>query len=72
MWSEAVRQAELQVTDPFSLVSALAPALELRAWGLQGLPADTFSIENAIIIKNSVKYVVKILFHKFINTTIKV
>lgn len=30
--------------------------MQIRAWSLGGLPADNFSVENAIIVANSSRY----------------
>ncbi|XP_076243948.1 dynein heavy chain 3, axonemal [Calliopsis andreniformis] len=37
----------------FNLVDVLGKQVEIRAWIIFGLPADTFSIENGIIVKNA-------------------
>ncbi|ROT81734.1 putative dynein heavy chain 12, axonemal isoform X5 [Penaeus vannamei] len=55
-WSQAVLEAELEVTTPFSLVDILTPPLHVRAWGLEGLPTDAFSLQNATAIKHTVKW----------------
>lgn len=54
-WCLAVKTAGLEVTEPFSLVDALTPPLHIRAWGLEGLPTDSFSLQNATIIKHTIK-----------------
>ena len=56
-WREAMKDSELEVSDPFNLVSALTPPLHIRTWGLEGLPTDSFSLQNATIIKHTVKLV---------------
>ncbi|XP_047480637.1 dynein axonemal heavy chain 7-like [Penaeus chinensis] len=53
-WIQAVVEAELEVTTPFSLVDILTPPLHVRAWGLEGLPTDAFSLQNATAIKHTV------------------
>nr|XP_045615668.1 dynein axonemal heavy chain 7-like isoform X1 [Procambarus clarkii] len=55
-WCMAVKKADLEVTDSFSLVDSLTPPLHIRAWGLEGLPTDSFSLQNATIIKHTVKW----------------
>ncbi|KAK7080900.1 heavy chain [Halocaridina rubra] len=52
-WCLALKESELEVSEPFNLVSALTPPLHIRAWGLEGLPTDTFSLQNATIIKHT-------------------
>ncbi|KAK8378939.1 hypothetical protein O3P69_009581 [Scylla paramamosain] len=55
-WCAGVREAGLEVSDGFSLVGTLTPALHTRAWGLEGLPTDSFSLQNATIIKHTNKW----------------
>ncbi|XP_064087240.1 dynein axonemal heavy chain 3-like [Macrobrachium nipponense] len=55
-WCNAMKESELEVSIPFNLVSFLTPALHIRAWGLEGLPTDGFSLQNATIIKHTVKW----------------
>ncbi|KAK3858557.1 hypothetical protein Pcinc_035261, partial [Petrolisthes cinctipes] len=55
-WCEAVKQRGLEVSEPFNLVVTLTPPLHIRAWGLEGLPTDAFSLQNATIIKHTVKW----------------
>ena len=54
-WCAGVREAGLEVSDGFSLVGTLTPALHTRAWGLEGLPTDSFSLQNGTIIKHTNK-----------------
>uniref|UniRef100_A0A8B9CE66 Dynein axonemal heavy chain 7 n=1 Tax=Anser brachyrhynchus TaxID=132585 RepID=A0A8B9CE66_9AVES len=37
-------------SDDFSLTNILGEPVEIRAWNIAGLPSDTFSIDNGIII----------------------
>ncbi|XP_029041052.2 dynein axonemal heavy chain 3-like isoform X1 [Osmia bicornis bicornis] len=37
----------------FSLIDILGEQVEIRAWIIYGLPADSFSVENGIIVKNA-------------------
>ncbi|XP_050730386.1 dynein axonemal heavy chain 7-like [Eriocheir sinensis] len=55
-WCAGVREAGLEVSEGFSLVGTLTPALHTRAWGLEGLPTDSFSLQNATIIKHTNKW----------------
>ncbi|CAF5028300.1 unnamed protein product, partial [Rotaria magnacalcarata] len=36
-----------------SLVGTLGEPVVIRAWNIAGLPSDSFSIENGIILSNS-------------------
>jgi len=35
------------------LITVLGDPVKIRAWNIDGLPSDNFSVENAIIIQNS-------------------
>ena len=37
----------------FSLIHVLGDPVKIRAWNIDGLPSDNFSVENAIIIKKA-------------------
>ncbi|CAL4124985.1 unnamed protein product, partial [Meganyctiphanes norvegica] len=55
-WLQIVKEAGLEVTEPFETVTTLTKPLDLRQWGLQGLPQDSFSQENATIVKNTSRW----------------
>uniref|UniRef100_A0A670HTF5 Dynein axonemal heavy chain 7 n=1 Tax=Podarcis muralis TaxID=64176 RepID=A0A670HTF5_PODMU len=40
-------------SDDFSLTTTLGDPVKIRAWNIAGLPSDTFSIDNGIIISNA-------------------
>ncbi len=40
----------------FSLVGTLGDPVKIREWQLNGLPVDSFSIENALICLNAVRF----------------
>jgi dynein heavy chain len=43
----------LKMSQHYSLTSALGDPVKIRSWNIDGLPRDTFSIENAIIIEKN-------------------
>lgn len=49
-WAAECVAAAVATPDTFSLEAALGSPVEIRAWGAAGLPADSFSVENAIIV----------------------
>jgi dynein heavy chain len=55
-WNSLVDKEKLQRSQSFSLPSFLSCNAEIRKWNLQGLAKDSFSIENAIIIKKSIRW----------------
>jgi dynein heavy chain len=41
---------EIPSSELFSLVTVLGDPVKIRAWNIDGLPSDNFSVENGIII----------------------
>ncbi|XP_052827203.1 dynein axonemal heavy chain 7 [Octopus bimaculoides] len=52
-WVKEIKESGVPCTDEFSLVHTLGEPVKIREWNINGLPTDTFSIENAIIITNA-------------------
>lgn len=52
-WHESCMKAEIPCGRKFSLIDILGKQVEIRAWIIFGLPADNFSVENGIIVKNA-------------------
>ena len=52
-WSEGCKERGLPCSDSFSLNSTLGEPVKIREWTIAGLPTDSFSIENGIIIANA-------------------
>lgn len=52
-WLQAVRDLKITCSSDFSLTNTLGDAVKIRAWNIAGLPTDSFSVENGIIISNS-------------------
>lgn len=50
-WIELVEKYKIICSSDFSLTATLGDAVEIRQWNIFGLPSDSFSIENAIIVK---------------------
>ena len=47
---------QIEFSQDFSLAKAIGEPISLQKWALSGLPSDKVSIENAIIIYNSLNY----------------
>ena len=43
-------ELNIPVSDDFSLVNILATPFEIRQWNTDGLPRDSISIENAVLV----------------------
>lgn len=52
-WIQAVRDMHIRCSDDYSLTTTLGDPVKIRAWNIAGLPTDSFSVENGIIISNS-------------------
>ena len=49
-WIERCKELEIPVSDDLSLISVLADPYEIRQWNSNGLPRDSVSTENAILV----------------------
>jgi hypothetical protein len=52
-WCAKLDEAGLPHTPHASLTKTLADPVQVRAWTIAGLPSDTVSVENAIIISKA-------------------
>lgn len=50
-WIEQVRNLNIYCSPDFNLTNILGEQVEIRAWVIFGLPSDSFSVDNGIIIK---------------------
>ncbi|XXQ31525.1 Dynein heavy chain AAA lid domain containing protein [Plasmodiophora brassicae] len=55
-WKAALQAASIPVSEAFTLNSVLGNPVEIREWIIQKLPKDQFSLDNAVIMKNSTMY----------------
>ena len=49
-WAESSKGVGLPCTENVSLAKILADPVRVRQWNIDGLPADSFSVENGIIM----------------------
>nr|XP_006813236.1 PREDICTED: dynein heavy chain 6, axonemal [Saccoglossus kowalevskii] len=49
-WTDRCKELEIPVSDDLSLIKVLADPFEIRQWNADGLPRDTVSTENAILV----------------------
>jgi len=52
-WTALCRQKQIPCKEDPSLFQTLGDPVTVRAWNVNGLPLDTFSVDNAIILFNS-------------------
>ena len=56
-WKKIIANINIKSNDKFSLQNVLSNPLEIGVWtNTQQLPNDNFSIDNAIILKNSSRW----------------
>jgi dynein heavy chain len=55
-WTAAVAKELIPVSDNLSLQQCLGNPVTIRDWQLKGLPADNFSVDNAVVVMNSTKF----------------
>ena len=52
-WSRMCQEKGIPCSDDFSLNTTLGEQVKIREWTIAGLPTDSFSIENGIVISNA-------------------
>ena len=52
-WVRLCLKNEIPSSEVYNMSNVLGDAVKIRQWGLLGLPVDSFSIENCIIMKNA-------------------
>ncbi|XP_014909460.1 dynein heavy chain 7, axonemal [Poecilia latipinna] len=52
-WLEMCKAMEIPCSSNMSLTSSLGEPVKIQAWNIAGLPSDSFSIENGIMISNA-------------------
>ena len=50
-WVQSVKGKGIPCTDEFTLINTLGEPVQIRSWNIAGLPSDSFSVENGIIIR---------------------
>nr|XP_012632402.1 dynein heavy chain 7, axonemal isoform X3 [Microcebus murinus] len=52
-WTNLCKGRDIPCSDDYSLMGILGEAVTIRTWNIAGLPSDSFSIDNGIIIMNA-------------------
>ncbi|CAH2307190.1 dynein heavy chain 3, axonemal [Pelobates cultripes] len=52
-WHVLCKEKRVPCSNDFSLSTTLGDPVKIRAWQIAGLPVDSFSIDNGIIVSNS-------------------
>jgi dynein heavy chain len=50
-WIDHLSSLQIICSKNFTLSTVLGEAVEIRQWNIYGLPSDSFSVDNGIIIK---------------------
>uniref|UniRef100_A0A3Q0SWW6 Dynein axonemal heavy chain 3 n=1 Tax=Amphilophus citrinellus TaxID=61819 RepID=A0A3Q0SWW6_AMPCI len=53
LWTKLCKSKNIPSSDNFSLSKTLGDPIKIRAWNIAGLPSDSFSIDNGVIVSNS-------------------
>lgn len=52
-WHGLCQKKEIPCSKAFSMNTTLGNPVKIRAWSIAGLPVDSFSVDNGIIVSNS-------------------
>ena len=55
-WVETMKRLNIPCSDTPSLNSTLGDPVKIRDWNIQGLPTDSFSVDNGIIVANAQRW----------------
>lgn len=55
-WNKKCQSEGIPCSTDFDLIESLGNPMQIRSWGLYGLPTDSYSINNAIIVTNARRY----------------
>ncbi|NXH21208.1 DYH3 protein, partial [Bucco capensis] len=59
-WQVLCTEKNIPCSSDFSLSNTLGDPVKIRAWQIAGLPVDSFSIDNGIIVSNSRRWALMI------------
>ena len=50
-WVRHCEDLEIPVSDRFDIAEVMGDPMEIQGWNMNGLPSDSVSISNAILVK---------------------
>jgi dynein heavy chain len=50
-WMKYLTDLQIMCSEDFMMAAVLGEPVEIRQWNIYGLPNDSFSVDNGIIIK---------------------
>ncbi|KAJ8727857.1 hypothetical protein PYW08_016242 [Mythimna loreyi] len=60
VWNRRARALNIPCSEAFSLITTLGEPVVIRVWNIAGLPVDSYSIENGIIVEKSRRWALMI------------
>jgi len=55
-WKQRCSELEIPVSEHFELQEVMGDPVEIREWNIMGLPTDSVSVNNAILVKRSLRW----------------
>ncbi|XP_065670290.1 dynein axonemal heavy chain 12 isoform X3 [Hydra vulgaris] len=55
-WTKLCLDLDIKCSRDFSLMKILGNPVKIREWNIAGLPTDSFSIDNSVIVENSQRW----------------
>lgn len=55
-WRNYVKSLKIPCSDEYNFIEVLGSEIKINSWNIFGLPRDSFSTENAIIMDNSMRW----------------
>ncbi len=52
-WHQLCQKKDIPCSEMFSMNTTLGEPVKIRAWNIAGLPVDSFSVDNGIVVSNS-------------------
>lgn len=52
-WVQLCKNYEVPSSSKFSLVDTLGDPVKIREWSIAGLPNDSFSVDNGVMVANA-------------------
>ncbi|NXU08026.1 DYH3 protein, partial [Pardalotus punctatus] len=59
-WRDLCKEKNIPCSSDFSLSNTLGDPVQIRAWQIAGLPVDSFSVDNGVIVSNSRRWALMI------------
>lgn len=55
-WTDYVSSLDIPISKDYSFVTVLGSEIKINSWNIYGLPRDSFSTDNAIIMDNTMRW----------------